>query len=93
VLEGVEVEVRHRLEHRQFHLARRAVLLAVVERAEDAVGGIEAGDQVGDRRPHHARVGRVHQQPQVAAGGLRHAVVGRAGARPGPVAPKPLIAQ
>jgi hypothetical protein len=40
------------------------VLLALVQRAQDAVGGVEAGDQVGERRADHARVGRVHQQPR-----------------------------
>ena len=75
--EGVEVPVRHRLEHRDLDLAAVAGARALVQCAEHAVGGIEAGDGIGDGRPDDPGVGRVHQQLQVAAGRLRHRVVAR----------------
>ena len=93
VREGVEVEVRHRLEHRHLDRAADAGAAALVQRAEHAVGGVEAGQRIGDRRADDARVVRVDQQLQEAARRLRHRVVGSAGRAAGPVAPKPLIEQ
>ena len=52
-------------------------LLAFVQRAENAEGGIEAGHRIGDRRPHDARIVRIDQQAQPAARGLRDRVIGR----------------
>ena len=92
VREGVEVEVRHRLEHRHLDRAADSRAAALEQRAEHAVGGVEAGQRIGDRRADDARVLGVDQQLQEAARRLRHGVVaGRAAA--GPVAPKPLIEQ
>ena len=51
---------------------------ALDERAHHTVGGIEAGQRIGDGRADDARVLRVHEQFEEAARGLRHGVVGGA---------------
>ena len=83
VREGVEVEMRHRLQHRDLDRAARAGAAALEQRTHHAVGGVEAGQRIGDRRADDTRVLRVDQQVQEAAGGLRDGVVGRPRSRPG----------
>ena len=75
VRERVEVEVRHRLEHRHLDRAADARAAALDKRAEHAVGGVEAGQRIGDRRPDDARVLGVDEQLQEAARSLRDGVV------------------
>ena len=60
---------------------------------EDAVGGVEAGQRIGDRRADDARVLGIDEQVEEAARRLRDGVVGGAVGAPGRSAPKPLIEQ
>ncbi len=83
--EAVEVEVAHRLEHRDVETPALAGLAALEQRRQHAHGGILAGDGIGDRRPDDARIGRRREKPQIAARCLRHRVEsGTVARRPGP---------
>ena len=56
---------------------------ALEQRAEDAVGRIDAGDRIGERRAEEARPLRIDDHAQKAAQRLRDRVVARAGPRTG----------
>jgi hypothetical protein len=75
--ESVRREGDRRLQHAGFDAAALAGAPALMQRAEDAIGGIEAGDVVGQRRPADLRRFRVDELAQHAAERLRHRVVGR----------------
>ena len=74
--EGVRRERDRRFQHAGLDAAPLAGALALVQRAEDAVGGIEAGDVVGQRRPAGLRRLRIDELAQHAAERLRHRVIG-----------------
>ena len=78
VRERVEIEVAHGFEHRDFNRAAYTGAAALDQGAQNAIGGIKAGQRIGDSRAHNARVVRVDQQMQKARSSLCHGVVSRA---------------
>ena len=48
-------EMRHGLEHRDLDHAALAGAAALEQRAEHAIGGVDAGDRIGERRAEEAR--------------------------------------
>ncbi len=86
--EIVQVEMRHGLEHRGFDEPPLAGCMALVKRGEDAIGGVEASQRIGNGRADHARMGGIDQEAQEAARAC--ATVSKAGrSRSGPSGPKP----
>ena len=81
-------DLRHRLEHRHLDVLPFAGSLAMQQRSQQCVHGIQPGDPVGDHRGHVARrlVAGQLEHRRHAAGRLDQVVVGRP-ARVGAVAP------
>ncbi len=70
-------EMCHRLEHRDFDHATTAGATAIEQRTEHAVGRIDAGDCIGERRAEETRTIPVHHHAQESRQCLRHRVVTR----------------
>ena len=80
---GLHGEMRHRLEHRDLDEASLARRRALEQRAENAEGGVDAGDRVCERGAEEARTLRVHDDAEESGERLRDRVVARAlGIRP-----------
>ena len=75
--ERLDGEMRHRLEHRDFDEPALPVRPRSKQRAEHAVGGIDAGDRIRQRRPQEARPFRIDHDAEKPAQRLRHGVVAR----------------
>src|ERR1019366_10676672 len=73
--ERLDRKVGHGLEHRDLNQAAAVCAAALDQRAENAVGGIQARDRVGERRAQELRALIVDYHAQKAAQRLGHRVI------------------